>query len=64
MGMKLDQQQLWAEAQRRCRLSDEAVRMAKVLGSSSISSDGLAPSGSNLVATVVDCAAGSSESAA
>src|SRR5664279_1196709 len=35
MGMKLtklDQQQLWAEAQRRCRLSDEAVRMAKELG--------------------------------
>jgi len=31
---------------------------------SSISSDGLAPSGSNLVATVVDCAAGSSESVA
>jgi hypothetical protein len=29
---KLDQQQLWAEAQRRCRLSDEAVRMAKELG--------------------------------
>ncbi|MCC6630101.1 MAG: hypothetical protein IT340_22200 [Chloroflexi bacterium] len=27
------QQQLWAEAQRRCRLSDEAVRMAKELGS-------------------------------
>ena len=27
-----DQQQLWAEAQRRCRLSDEAVRMAKELG--------------------------------
>jgi len=35
MGMKLkkrDQQQLWAEAQRRCGLSDEAVRMAKELG--------------------------------
>ena len=32
MGKKLDQQQLWAEAQRRCRLSDEAVRMAKELG--------------------------------
>ena len=35
MGTKLtkpDQQQLWAEAQRRCRLSDEAVRMAKELG--------------------------------
>ncbi len=35
MGMKLrrsDQQHLWAEAQRRCRLSDEAVRMAKELG--------------------------------
>src|SRR5664279_5502979 len=35
MGMKLkklDQRQLWAEAQRRCRLSDEAVRMAKELG--------------------------------
>ncbi len=29
---KVDQQQLWAEAQRRCRLSDEAVRMAKELG--------------------------------
>ena len=29
---KLDQQQLWAEAQRRCRLSGEAVRMAKELG--------------------------------
>jgi len=29
---KFDQQQLWAEAQRRCRLSDEAVRMAKELG--------------------------------
>lgn len=29
---KSDQQQLWAEAQRRCRLSDEAVRMAKELG--------------------------------
>ncbi|MBI2319892.1 MAG: hypothetical protein HYU75_23565 [Betaproteobacteria bacterium] len=27
-----DQQQLWAEAQRRCRLSDEAVRMAQELG--------------------------------
>jgi hypothetical protein len=27
-----DQQQLWVEAQRRCRLSDEAVRMAKELG--------------------------------
>ena len=35
IGMKLkqlDQQQLWAEAQRRCRLSDETVRMAKELG--------------------------------
>jgi len=32
MGTKLDKQQLWAEAQRRCRLSDEAVRMAKELG--------------------------------
>jgi hypothetical protein len=34
-GMKLkksDRQQLWVEAQRRCRLSDEAVRMAKELG--------------------------------
>jgi hypothetical protein len=29
---RTDQQQLWAEAQRRCRLSDEAVRMAKELG--------------------------------
>jgi hypothetical protein len=29
---KSDQQQLWAEAQRRCRLSDGAVRMAKELG--------------------------------
>ena len=29
---KSDQQLLWAEAQRRCRLSDEAVRMAKELG--------------------------------
>lgn len=29
---KSDQQQLWAEAQRRCRLSGEAVRMAKELG--------------------------------
>ncbi len=29
---KSDQQQLWAEAQQRCRLSDEAVRMAKELG--------------------------------
>jgi hypothetical protein len=29
---KSDQQQLWTEAQRRCRLSDEAVRMAKELG--------------------------------
>lgn len=29
---KSDQQQLWAEAQRRCRLSDEALRMAKELG--------------------------------
>ena len=27
-----DQQQLWVEAQRRCRLSDEAVRMARELG--------------------------------
>ena len=32
MGTKLDKQQLWAEAQRRCRLSGEAVRMAKELG--------------------------------
>jgi hypothetical protein len=29
---KSDQQQLWAEAQRHCRLLDEAVRMAKELG--------------------------------
>lgn len=29
---KSDQQQSWAEAQRRCRLSDEAVRMARELG--------------------------------
>lgn len=29
---KLDQQQLWSEAQRRCRLSDEALGMAKELG--------------------------------
>ena len=29
---KSDQQQPWDEAQRRCRLSDEAVRMAKELG--------------------------------
>jgi hypothetical protein len=29
---KADQQQLWTEAQRRCRLSDEAVQMAKELG--------------------------------
>ncbi len=29
---KSHQQQLWAEAQRRCRLWDEAVRMAKELG--------------------------------
>ena len=29
---KSDQQQLWTEAQRRCRLSGEAVRMAKELG--------------------------------
>jgi len=29
---KSDQQQLWAEAQWRCRLSDKAVRMAKDLG--------------------------------
>ena len=28
---KSDHQQLWAEAQRRCRLSDEAVGMAKEL---------------------------------
>ncbi|MBI4322371.1 MAG: hypothetical protein HY675_28090 [Chloroflexi bacterium] len=27
-----DQQQLWMEAQRRCRLSDDALRMAKELG--------------------------------
>ena len=26
-----DQQQLWAEVQRRCRLTDEAVQMAKEL---------------------------------
>jgi hypothetical protein len=31
---KSDQQQLWTEAQWRCRLSDEAVRMAKELGPS------------------------------
>jgi len=29
---KSDQQQLWTEAQRRCRLSDEGLRMAKELG--------------------------------
>ena len=29
---KPGQEQLWAEAQRRCRLSDEAVGMAKELG--------------------------------
>jgi hypothetical protein len=29
---KSGQAQRWAEAQRRCRLSDEAVRMAKELG--------------------------------
>jgi len=29
---KSDQQQLWAEAQRRCRLSDEAMQMAKAMG--------------------------------
>lgn len=29
---KSDRQQLWAEAQRRCRRSDEAVRMGKELG--------------------------------
>jgi hypothetical protein len=29
---KSGQQQRWAAAQRRCRLSDEAVRMAKELG--------------------------------
>lgn len=29
---KSSQEQLWAEAQRRCRLSDDAVRMAKELG--------------------------------
>lgn len=29
---KCDQQQLWTEAQRRCRLSNGAVRMAKGLG--------------------------------
>ncbi len=27
-----DRQHLWAEAQRRCRLSDEAVRMVRELG--------------------------------
>jgi len=32
MNLKKSDQQLWAEAQRRCRLSDEAVRMAKELG--------------------------------
>lgn len=29
---KSDQQQLWTEAQRRCRLSDEGIRMAKEFG--------------------------------
>lgn len=29
---KANRQRLWAEAQRRCRLSDEAVQMAKALG--------------------------------
>lgn len=29
---KSDQHQLWAEAQRRCRLSDEAIRMAMEMG--------------------------------
>jgi hypothetical protein len=29
---KSDQQQLWVEAQRRCRLSDDAVRLAKEQG--------------------------------
>jgi len=29
---KSDQQQLWAEAQRRCRLSNEGMRTAKELG--------------------------------
>ncbi len=29
---KSDQELLWTEAQRRCRLSDETVRMAKELG--------------------------------
>jgi hypothetical protein len=29
---KSDKEQLWAEAQRRCRRSDEAVLMAKELG--------------------------------
>jgi hypothetical protein len=29
---KSDQQQLWTEAQQRCRLSDEGMRMAKELG--------------------------------
>lgn len=29
---KSDQQQLWAEAQRPCRLSDEGLRMAEDLG--------------------------------
>ena len=29
---KSNQDQLWSQAQRRCRLSDEAVRMARELG--------------------------------
>ena len=29
---KSSQEQLWAEAQRRCRLSDDAMRLAKELG--------------------------------
>ncbi len=29
---KSDKEQLWAEAKRRCRLSDEAIRMARELG--------------------------------
>jgi hypothetical protein len=29
---KTEKQRSWAEAQRRCRLSDEALRMAKELG--------------------------------
>lgn len=32
MKLKKSDQQLWTEAQRRCRLSEDAVRMAKDLG--------------------------------